>query len=73
MTVGKVMFLQASVILLTGGGDAIPACIPGGIPAHLAAGLLRGSAAEGGAWSQGVPGPGGVCSGGVWPSVIVTT
>ena len=43
---GKVMFLQASVILLTGGG-AIPAC--------LAAGLQGWSAPGGGV----VPGPGG--------------
>ena len=37
---GKVMFLNVSVILFTGGG--IPACIAGGIPAYLAVGLQRG-------------------------------
>ena len=36
---GKVMFLQVSVILFTGGVCAIPAYIAGGIPACLAAGL----------------------------------
>ena len=50
---GKVMFLQVSVILFTGGG-AIPACIAGGIPACRAAGLR-------GIW------PGGACSGGLLP------
>ena len=35
------MFLHVSVILSTGDGgcDGIPACIAGGIPAYLAAGL----------------------------------
>ena len=37
----KVMFLQACVILFTGGG-CIPACIAGGNPACLAAGLQWG-------------------------------
>ena len=37
---GKVMFLDVSVILFTGGG--IPACITGGIPACLAVGIQRG-------------------------------
>ena len=36
---GKVMFLQVCVILFTGEGVCIPACIAGGIPACLAAGL----------------------------------
>ena len=73
---GKVIFSQASVILLTG-GCAIPAWIAGGIPACLAAGLW-------GVCSWGVSVPGSVCSGGVcswgsapggsapegWPSVM---
>ena len=54
------MFLHLSVILSTGGGGAIPACIAGGIPACLAAGgcLLPGGLL------QGVPAlGGGDCSG----------
>ena len=39
---GKVIFSQASVILFTGGVCAIPACIAGGVPACLAAGLRGG-------------------------------
>ena len=42
-------------------GDAIPACIAGGIPAYLAAGVPG----LGGAWSGGCA-AGGVCSGGAW-------
>ena len=38
------MFLLVSVILSTGGGGAIPACIAGGIPACLATGLQGGGA-----------------------------
>ena len=33
---GKVMFLQVSVILFTGGRGCIPVCLAGGIPACLA-------------------------------------
>ena len=56
------MFLLVSVILYTGGVCAIPACIVGGIPACLAAGLQGGACCWGGGW--GVLLPGGVWSGG---------
>ena len=48
--VAKVMFLQ--VCVCPKGGRRIPACLAGGIPACLSTGL------------QGVPAPGGACSGG---------
>ena len=52
---GKVMFLQVSVILFTGGCLLLRECLlPGG-----------GVSGPGGACSQGVPAPGGVCSQGV--------
>ena len=50
---GKVIFSQASVILLIGGGGAIPACIAGDIPACLAAGLQKGGSAPGGISAPG--------------------
>ena len=77
--VAKVMFVLVSVILLMGGGGAIPACIAGGIPACLAAGLQGGAipaciaggipaclaaGLQGGASSWGVPGLGDAWSGG---------
>ena len=60
---GKVIFSQASVILLMGGGCAIPECIAGGIPACLAAGLQVGVC------SGGVSAPGDALL--LWPSVVV--
>ena len=60
--VAKVMFLLVSVILLTG-GCAIPACIAGGIPASLAAGLLGGTWSGGVCLVWGVPGQGGLLLG----------
>ena len=53
---GKVMFLQVSVILFTGG---LPG--PRGLPGP------GGCLVLGGAWSLGVPGPRGVWSGGWVP------
>ena len=69
----KVMFLQ--VCVCPQGGCGIPACLACGIPACLAAGL-QGGLLPGwwcllwrGAWSGGVPGPGGrVCTPGAVPA-----
>ena len=76
-SLGKVMFLQASAILLTEGG-AIPACIAGGIRACLAGGCVLsqhalkggGAAPGGGSTHGGMHGPGGSAPGGgnpKWP------
>ena len=54
------MFLHVSVILFTGGGCAIPACIAGSISACLAAG---GSAPRVGLLPGEVSSQGGACSG----------
>ena len=60
------------------GGGGIPACLEGGNPACLAAGLWEGGCAipaclatglQGGAWSGGVPGPGGSAPGGGVPAL----
>ena len=73
---GKVIFSQASVILLTGGEGgggvcgAVLACIAGGTPACLAAGLGGVCYWEGGCLVLGVASSQGV---GLllWPSVVV--
>ena len=66
------MFLHVSVILFTGGGGAIPACIAGGIAACIAGGIAAclavGGSAPGGSALGGLVGLlgglllGGVCS-----------
>ena len=67
--VAKVMFLQVCVILFTG-GVCIPACIAGGIPTCLAAGLQGGCALSGGWLVRGCL-VWGACSGGGGASGLV--
>ena len=65
---GKVMFLQVSVILFTGGGCLVPrgCLVPGVALSWGGSGPVGGACSQGDAWFRGVPGRGGAWSGDAW-------